>query len=99
MTTIVSRDTVRNGVDTGKLFATLDAVKAQPQAAQFQFRASNRWVGGTHSRTTISGFYGVGQEQSPRARHHPRRRPPGVLVGGDNGPTPSSTCCTRSPAA
>ena len=26
---------IRNGVDTATLFATLDAVKAQPEAAQF----------------------------------------------------------------
>ncbi|MGZ4617472.1 MAG: OsmC family protein [Frankiaceae bacterium] len=88
MTTIVSRDTVRNGVDTGKLFATLDAVKAQPQAAQFQFRASNQWAGGAHSRSTISGFYGAGQERAhERATTHDVDHP-AVLVGGDNGPTP-----------
>ena len=40
----------RNGVDTAKLFATLNAVKNQPAAAKFQFRASNRWISGTHSR-------------------------------------------------
>ena len=30
---------VRNGVDTATLFATLDAVKADPEIAAFQFRA------------------------------------------------------------
>ncbi|MGW1617349.1 OsmC family protein [Streptomyces sp. NPDC002285] len=80
--------TVRNGVDTGALFATLDAVKGQPSLAQFQFRATNRWVSGTHSRGTINGYYGAGQE-------HVREQPftygadhPPVLVGGDNAPTP-----------
>jgi hypothetical protein len=42
----------RNGVDTATLFATLDAVKGQNEIAKFQFRASNTWVSGTHSRTT-----------------------------------------------
>ena len=41
---------MRNGVDTATLFATLDAVKSSPEIAKFQFRASNRWVSGTHRR-------------------------------------------------
>ena len=41
----------RNGVDTATLFATLDAVKGQNEIATFQFRVSNTWVSGTHSRT------------------------------------------------
>ena len=79
----------RNGVDTPTLFATLDAVKGAPQIAEFQFRATNTWVSGTHSRTTIQGFYGAGQEDTSRtvpfsydADH------PAVLVGTNQGPTP-----------
>ena len=77
-----------NGVDVPMLFATLDAVKAQPAAAQFQFRARNEWVSGTHSRSTIQGFYGAGMEDSTRTTpfsydaDHPE-----VLVGTNNGPT------------
>jgi hypothetical protein len=48
-----------NGVDVSALFATLEAVKAQPDLAQFQFRARNEWVSGTHKRSTIQGFYGA----------------------------------------
>ena len=40
---------VRNGVDTATLFATLDAVKGTPEIAKFQFRATNKWVRGTHN--------------------------------------------------
>lgn len=77
-----------NGVDVPTLFATLDAVKAAPELAQFQFRARNTWVSGTHNRTTIQGFYGAGQEDTTRTDpfvydvDHPA-----VLVGGGNGPT------------
>lgn len=86
MSTIES--TTRNGVDTATLFATLDAVREAPAAAQFQFRAQNHWVSGTHSQSTIHGFFGVGEERSHEATSvldvdHPR-----VLVGQDNGPTP-----------
>jgi len=39
-----------NGVDTPTLFATIDAVRDQPELARFKFRASSRWLSGTHSR-------------------------------------------------
>jgi hypothetical protein len=39
----------RNGVDTARLFATLDGVKAQPEAARFRFSVENRWISGTHN--------------------------------------------------
>jgi len=44
-------ETIRNGVDTEQLFGTLDAVKADPSLAKFQFRARNRWLDGAHNRT------------------------------------------------
>ena len=80
--------TALNGVDVPTLFATLDAVKAQPAAAQFQFRARNEWISGTHSRSSIQGFYGAGMEDGTRTTpfsydaDHPE-----VLVGTNNGPT------------
>lgn len=81
-------ESVRNGVDTATLFATLDAVKEAPEAARFQFRARNRWVSGTHSRSTIDDFFGVGEERSHDAPTVHDVDHPKVLVGGDNGPTP-----------
>ena len=87
MTTVVN-DPVRNGVDTATLFATLDAVKAAPEAAQFQFRASNEWISGTHNRSTINGYFGVGEERSHERTFHFDADHPAVLVGRDNGPTP-----------
>jgi uncharacterized OsmC-like protein len=88
MTTTES-STVRNGVDVDTLFATLDAVKAQPEAAQFQFRVTNRWVSGTHSMATVDGFYGVGTEQQREHAFAIEADHPTVLVGHDNGPTPA----------
>lgn len=79
---------VRNGVDTAALFATLDAVKATPEAAKFQFRATNRWVSGTHSRGTVHSFYGVGQEMAHDEPHTIDADHPAVLIGGDQAPTP-----------
>ena len=79
---------MRNGVDTKTLFATLDAVKEAPQAAKFQFRASNRWVSGTHSQGTIDGFFGVGEERRHEQPSIYDIDHPKVLVGSDMGPTP-----------
>ncbi len=81
-------DSVRNGVDTVTLFATLDAVKEAPEAAKFQFRARNRWVSGTHSRTTIDDYFGVGEERAHEAATVHDIDHPKVLVGSDKGPTP-----------
>jgi uncharacterized OsmC-like protein len=78
----------RNGVDTPKLFATVAAVADQPSLARFRFRAEGRWMGGTHSRSTISGFYGVGGEMKHAASFQADADHPGVLCGEDRGPTP-----------
>jgi Predicted redox protein, regulator of disulfide bond formation len=78
----------RNGVDTATLFATIDAVKAAPEAAKFQFRAHNEWVSGTHNRSTISDFFGVGEERAHERTFVFDADHPAVLVGQDNGPTP-----------
>ncbi|MGH8824188.1 MAG: OsmC family protein [Jiangellaceae bacterium] len=88
MTQVTTEETVRNGVDTATLFATLDAVKAQPEIAAFQFRARNRWVSGTHSQSRFSDFYGAGQEMTHRTETVLDADHPEVLVGADNGPTP-----------
>ena len=66
----------RNGVDVPTLFATLDAVRANPEIAKFQFRATNRWISGTHNRSTIHGFHGAMQEMTHTEPRTLRRRPP-----------------------
>jgi uncharacterized OsmC-like protein len=81
-------DPIRNGVDTATLFATLDAVKQAPQAASFQFRAHNQWHSGTHNRTTIADYFGVGQERTHQRTFVFDADHPAVLVGQDHGPTP-----------
>ena len=86
MTSTVSQS--RNGVDTATLFATIDAVKAAPEAAKFQFRAHNEWVSGTHNRSTIADFFGVGEERAHERTFVFDADHPAVLVGRDNGPTP-----------
>lgn len=86
--TATVNESMRNGVDTATLFATLDAVKAAPEAARFQFRADNDWISGTHSRSTIHGFHGVGAERTHEHTFQFDADHPAVLVGRDSGPTP-----------
>jgi uncharacterized OsmC-like protein len=89
MTEIATARPPRNGVDVPTLFATLDAVKASPQIAEFRFRARNVWINGTHNRTTIQGFYGAGQEDTSRTEPFEYDADhPAVLVGTNQGPTP-----------
>jgi uncharacterized OsmC-like protein len=78
----------RHGVDTPKLFATINVVGAQPELAKFQFRAKSRWVKGTHSQSTMSGFFGAGAELNHESQFTADSDHPGVLCGEDKGPTP-----------
>ena len=87
-TTAEVDDSMRNGVDTTTLFATLDAVKQAPEAARFQFRAHNHWVSGTHNRSTINDYFGVGEERTHERTFTFDADHPAVLVGRDQGPTP-----------
>ena len=83
-------ESIRNGVDTQTLFATLDAVKAQPELGTFQFRVHNRWLGGAHNRSTIQDFYAAGGEDSSRAAAFEldAGEPP-ILIGANEGPNPA----------
>jgi uncharacterized OsmC-like protein len=81
--------TMTNGVDPTALFATINAVRAQPKPADFRFRVSNRWVSGTHNRAVISGFYAAGQEHRHEHETVLDSDHPAVLVGTDQGPTPA----------
>lgn len=77
-----------NGVDTPTLFATINAVKGQPELAQFTWRASNRWLAGTHSQSQSETFSGAGGDHSHATTFKFDGDHPAVLVGGDKGPTP-----------
>ena len=81
---------IRNGIDTAQLYGTLDAVKADPELARFQFRARNRWIDGAHNRTTIRDFYAAKQEDTSRAETFViDAGEPAILVGTDTGANPA----------
>jgi uncharacterized OsmC-like protein len=88
MTQVTER--LSNGVDTQRLFGTLDAIRAQPKIAKFQFRARNRWIGGAHNRSVIKDFGGAGGEDTSRAEPFVLDAgEPAVLLGTDTGPNPA----------
>jgi hypothetical protein len=55
---------IDNGVNVTALLGAREALEKAPEAAQFKWRATCHWLEGTHSRSTISTFYGLGAEQS-----------------------------------
>jgi uncharacterized OsmC-like protein len=90
MTQAMQEPRIRNGVNVDQLFGTLDAIKEQPGLATFQFRATNKWMGGAHNRTTIKEFYGGGQVDQTRATawELDAGEPP-ILIGSNEGPNPA----------
>jgi uncharacterized OsmC-like protein len=77
-----------NGVDVPTLLATINAVGENPEAAKFQFRANGNWVSGTHSRATMNGFFGAGQEHERETTFIAEGDHAKVLCGTDKAPTP-----------
>ena len=54
---------VNNGVNVQALLDAREALKGAPEAAKFTWRATCKWQNGTHSRSNVLGFFGLGQEQ------------------------------------
>lgn len=77
-----------NGVDTPTLFATINAVRQSPELAKFRFRATNQWLAGTHSRTTMGMFSGAGGEHSHSQTFRFDGDHPPVLCGQGMAPAP-----------
>lgn len=80
--------TVDNGVNIEALRGAKQALTDAPAAAQFQWRANCEWVRGTHSRSTITGFSGLGQEHAHRQAFTVEADHPEVFASEDNGATP-----------
>jgi uncharacterized OsmC-like protein len=78
-----------NGLDLDAMMATVQALKADPTLAKFQFRARNRWIDGGENRSTIKDFHGAGAEDRSRSRpfEFTNGEPP-VLLGNNEGANP-----------
>ena len=79
---------VNNGVNVEALLGARTALTDAPEAAQFQWRATSEWRNGTHSTSTVDGFYGLGGEQQHRTRYSFDMDHPEIFASEDNGATP-----------
>lgn len=79
---------VNNGVNVGALLEARAALTEAPEAAQFKWRASCKWVNGTHSHSTVQQFFGLGEEQNHRTTFSFDADHPEVFASEDNGATP-----------
>jgi uncharacterized OsmC-like protein len=83
-----AKTAVDNGVNTAALIAAREALSKAPQAAQFKWRAECEWKEGTHSHSTVEGFYGLGQEQHHKKTFTFDADHPEVFAAADKGATP-----------
>jgi len=79
---------VDNGVNVAALLGAREALSKTPEAAQFKWRASVKWVNGTHSMTRVEGFYGLGTEQRHKTVFSFEADHPEIFASADRGATP-----------
>jgi uncharacterized OsmC-like protein len=79
---------VNNGVNVEFLLGARSLLTDAPEAAQFQWRATCEWQNGTHSLSTVEGFFGLGEEQHHRTRYTFDADHPEIFASEDNGMTP-----------
>lgn len=89
--TTTDTPTVDNGVNVEALLGAREALTAAPEAAQFQWRARCEWVHGTHSRTTVEDFSGLGGEHRHRQAFVLEGDHPELFASEDHAPTPAET--------
>lgn len=77
-----------NGVNVAALLGAREALSQAPEAARFNWRATCTWQSGTHSRSTVDGFFGLGAEQRHRSTFSFDTDHPEVFAAEDNGATP-----------
>ena len=86
--TQTSTTNANNGVNVEALIGAREALEKAPEAAQFKWRTTCEWVNGTHCRSTVGGFFGLGQEQSRGKSFTVEADHPEVFASEDNAPTP-----------
>jgi uncharacterized OsmC-like protein len=88
MTAIAAEKNVDNGVNVEALIGAREALNQAPEAARFNWRATCKWIYGTHSRSTVKGFFGLGGEQSHKTEFRFDADHPEIFASEDNGATP-----------
>jgi uncharacterized OsmC-like protein len=86
--TAVAEQKVDNGVNVEALLGAREALGKAPEAARFNWKATSTWVGGTHTRTQLKSFFGLGQDQSHKSEFSFDTDHPEIFASQDNGATP-----------
>ncbi len=84
----VSESPVDNGVNVQALLDARTALTEAPEAAQFQWRASCKWMNGTHSNSTVQGFFGLGEEMNHKTEYSFDADHPECFASEDLGAAP-----------
>ncbi len=84
----VTATPVANGVNVEALLGARDALGETPEAGRFTWRATNEWVHGTHSRSSVEGYFGLGEEHNHKAAYDFEADHPLVFAAEDNAATP-----------
>jgi len=84
----MSATETKNGVNVEALLGARAALGETPEAGQFNWRATCNWVNGTHSKSEVEGFFGLGQEQQHRSKYTFDADHPEVFASEDHGATP-----------
>ena len=79
---------VDNGVNVEALLGAREALSQMPEAGQFKWRTSSKWMNGAHTTMTMNGFFGLGEEQSRSKSFTVETDHPEVFAAEDNAPTP-----------
>ena len=79
---------VDNGVNVEALLGARDALSVAPEGAKFAWRAAFKWQNGVHSKSTVEGFHGLGDEQKHKTEFSFDVDHPEVFAAEDNGATP-----------
>jgi uncharacterized OsmC-like protein len=79
---------VDNGVNVEALLGAREALTQAPEAAKFTWRATCKWINGTHSRSTVDGFFGLGEEQRHKTTFTFDADHPEIFASEDNGAAP-----------
>ena len=85
----VLTDTIRNGVDTEKMFRHAGPDQGPAGAGEVPVPGHQPLDRGAHNRSTIKGFYAAGAEDTTRAEAFELDAgEPAILLGSDTGPNP-----------
>ena len=79
---------VDNGVNVEALLGAKQALTDAPEAARFKWRATCQWKNGTHSHSTVEGFFGLGEEQARKTTFNFDADHPEIFASKDHGATP-----------